>query len=156
MQNDAPDKANVIALPPLIYATAFVVGWLIYLAFPVPVLPDKLARVIGGLLGLASFPIAITALYALRRAQTTFDTMKPTTAIVTEGPYRYSRNPLYVSLTLLYLGVALLINVLWIVLLVVPILVVMQRGVIGREEAYLERKFGEEYLNYKARVRRWV
>jgi protein-S-isoprenylcysteine O-methyltransferase Ste14 len=82
--------------------------------------------------------------------------MKPTTAIVTKGPFRYSRNPLYVSLTLLYLGVALIINVLWIVLLVVPVLVVMQRGVIGREEAYLERKFGEKYLSYKARVRRWV
>lgn len=69
MQNDAPDNANVIALPPLIYATAFVVGWLIHLAFPVPVLPDKLARVIGVLFVLASFPIAITALRALRQAQ---------------------------------------------------------------------------------------
>jgi protein-S-isoprenylcysteine O-methyltransferase Ste14 len=105
---------------------------------------------------LASFPIAISALRVLRRAQTTFDTMKPTTAIVTAGPFRYSRNPLYGSLTLLYLGVASLINALWIVLLVVPLLVVIQRGVIGREEAYLERKFGEEYLNYKARVRRWI
>jgi protein-S-isoprenylcysteine O-methyltransferase Ste14 len=156
MQNDAPDKANVIALPPLIYAAACVVGWLIQLAFPVPVLPGNLARGLGVLLVLASFPIALSALRALRQAQTTFDTMKPTTAMVTEGPYRYSRNPMYVSLTLLYLGVALLINTLWIVLLVVPLLVVIQHGVIAREEAYLERKFGEEYLSYKARVRRWV
>lgn len=156
MQNDAPDKANVIALPPLIYAAAFVVGWLIHLASPVPVLPGNLAQGIGVLFVLASFPVAITALRALRQAQTTFDTMKPTTAIATEGPYRYSRNPLYVSLTLLYLGVALLINALWILLLAVPVLVVMQRGVIGREEAYLERKFGDEYRRYKARVRRWV
>lgn len=156
MQHDAPDNANVIALPPLIYTAAFVVGWLIHLAFPLPIMPGRLARVIGVLFMLASFPIAITALRALRQAQTTFDTMKPTTAIVTEGPFRYSRNPLYVSLTLLYLGVALLINALSIVLLVVPVLVVIQHGVIGREEAYLERKFGEEYLSYKARVRRWV
>jgi protein-S-isoprenylcysteine O-methyltransferase Ste14 len=156
MQNDIPDKANVIALPPLIYAAAFVLGLLIQLVFPVHLLPDKLAQVIGVLFILSSVPIAIAALRVLRQAQTTFDTMKPTTAIVTKGPFRYSRNPLYVSLTLLYLGVALLINVLWIVLLVVPVLVVMQRGVIGREEAYLERKFGEKYLSYKARVRRWV
>jgi protein-S-isoprenylcysteine O-methyltransferase Ste14 len=112
--------------------------------------------VIGVLFVLASFPIAITALRALRQAKTTFDTMKPTTAIVTSGPFRYSRNPLYVSLTLLYLGVSLLINSLWIVLLVIPLLGVIQRGVIAREEVYLERKFGEEYLNYKSRVRRWV
>ena len=77
MQNHAPDNANVIALPPLIYAAAFVVGGLIHLAFPVPVLPDKPARVIGVLFVLVSFSIAITALYALRPAQTTFDKMKP-------------------------------------------------------------------------------
>jgi protein-S-isoprenylcysteine O-methyltransferase Ste14 len=156
MQNDAPDQANVIALPPLIYAAAFGVGWLIHLAFPVPVLSGELARKTGVLLVLASFPIAIWALRTLTHAHTTFDTMKPTTAIVTKGPFRYSRNPLYVSLTLLYLGVMLLINALWILVLVVPLLVVIQRGVIAREEAYLERKFGADYLRYKARVRRWV
>jgi protein-S-isoprenylcysteine O-methyltransferase Ste14 len=87
VQNNAPDNANVIALPPLVYAAAFVVGWLIHLAFPVIVLPDQPARVIGVLLVLASFSIAITALRALRQAKTTFDTMKLTTAIVTEGPF---------------------------------------------------------------------
>ena len=127
-----------------------------HLAFPAHVLPEQLANWIGVVLVIASFPIAIWALRTLIRANTTFDTMKPTTAIVTAGPFQYSRNPMYVSLTLLYLGVALLINILWILLLVVPLLVVMQRGVIAREEAYLERKFGEEYLSYKARVRRWI
>ena len=156
MQNGAPDKANVIAPPPLIYGTAFIIGLLVHRAFPVPVLPEKLADWIGVVLILVSFPIAITAFRAMIHAQTSFDTRKPTTAIVTEGPFRYSRNPMYVSLTLLYLGVALILNVLWILLLVVPLVVVVQRGVIAREEAYLERKFGEDYRRYKVQVRRWV
>ena len=156
MQNGAPDKANVIAPPPLIYGTAFIIGLLIHWAFPIPALPEQLADWIGVVLALASIPIAITAFRTMSRAQTSFDPRKPTTAIVMERPFRYSRNPMYVSLTLLYLGVALLINALWLLLLVVPLLVVIQRGVIAREEAYLERKFGEEYLRYKAQVRRWI
>ena len=151
-----PDKANVIALPPLIYATAFVLGLLLHLAFPVHFLPSTLVRWLGPLFILISGLIVVSALRALRRAQTTFDVSKPTTAIVTEGPFRYSRNPMYVSLTLLYLGVTCWMNALWILLLVVPLLVVIQRGVIAREEAYLERKFGEVYLSYKSRVRCWV
>jgi len=82
--------------------------------------------------------------------------MKPTTALVTEGPFRYSRNPIYLALTLLYVGVALLINALWILLLVVPAVLVLRYGVIAREEAYLTRKFGEAYRQYMAQVRRWL
>lgn len=156
MHDRAPDKANVIAVPPLIYATAFVLGFLIYLVLPIRMVPSALAPWLGGGLVLVSFPIALWALHTLTRANTTFDTMKPTTALVTAGPYRYSRNPIYLSLTLLYLGVALLINALWILLVVVPLLVVIQRGVIAREEAYLTRKFGDVYKRYKAQVRRWI
>lgn len=156
MQNSVPDNANVIALPPFIYATAFLVGLLLHLAFPIHPLPTMLARWLGLLFIVISAVIAVSALWALRRKQTTFDVSKPTTAIVTDGPYHFSRNPLYVSLTLLYLGVACLINTLWILLLVIPTLIVMQHGVIAREEAYLERKFGEEYLSYKRQVRRWI
>jgi protein-S-isoprenylcysteine O-methyltransferase Ste14 len=82
--------------------------------------------------------------------------MKPTTALVTEGPFRYSRNPIYVALTLLYVGVALLINALWILLLVVPAVLVLRYGVIAREEAYLTRKFGDAYRQYTTQVRRWL
>jgi protein-S-isoprenylcysteine O-methyltransferase Ste14 len=82
--------------------------------------------------------------------------MKPTTALVTEGPFRYSRNPIYVALTLLYVGVALLINALWILLLIVPAVLVLRYGVIAREEAYLARKFGDAYRQYMAQVRRWL
>lgn len=94
---------------------------------------------------LVSLPRAITTLRALSRAHTPVDPMKPTAALVTEGPFRYSRNPIYLALTLLYLGVVFFVNALWILLLVVPALVMLGYGVIAREEAYLARKFGEAY-----------
>jgi protein-S-isoprenylcysteine O-methyltransferase Ste14 len=72
------------------------------------------------------------------------------------GVFRFSRNPLYLSLTLLYIGISLLFNALWALLLLLPLLVIVQIGVIQREEVYLERKFSDEYLRYKAQVRRWL
>jgi protein-S-isoprenylcysteine O-methyltransferase Ste14 len=84
------------------------------------------------------------------------DPREPTTAVVTDGPYRFTRNPLYLSMTLIYVGITALANALAPVLLLPVVLQVMSRGVIEREEHYLERKFGAEYLSYKARVRRWL
>ena len=81
---------------------------------------------------------------------------KPVSRVVQNGPFRYSRNPGYLSLTMLYAGIAVLRNALWAILLFPLVLYVIQREVIGREERYLERTFGEEYLDYKRRVRRWV
>jgi protein-S-isoprenylcysteine O-methyltransferase Ste14 len=92
----------------------------------------------------------------MSRAGTNIDPRQPAVVLVTNGPFRFSRNPLYVALTGLYVGVALLIDGLWTLLLLVPLLVVTQQGIVRREERYLERKFGEEYRTYKIRVRRWI
>jgi protein-S-isoprenylcysteine O-methyltransferase Ste14 len=92
----------------------------------------------------------------MTRAQTAVDPSKPTTAIVSDGVFRFSRNPLYLSMTLLYISISLLFNALWALLLLLPLLVIVQIGVIQREEVYLERKFGDEYLRYKSQVRRWM
>ena len=146
--NTAPDTAHILILPPLLYGSAFVIGLLLHLVFPLHILPITLARGIGVVCVLVSFPLALMTFRALSRAHTPVDPLKPTTALVTEGPFRYSRNPIYVALTLLYVGVALLINALWILLLVVPALVVLRYGVIAREEAYLTRKFGDAYRQY--------
>ena len=156
MQEEVTDKPNIIALPPFIYGAALGVGLLIHFVHPVHFMPRRPALWLGILLILVSILIVVSALRALARAKTTFDARKPTTAIVTDGAFRFTRNPMYVAATLLYLGIAALINSLWILLLVVPLLVVIHRGVVEREEEYLERKFGEEYLRYKARVRRWI
>ena len=141
MHNTPPDTPQVIVLPPLVYGGAFVIGLLLHLVFPLHILPKTLARGIGVVCVLVSLPLAFATLRALSRAHTPVDPMKPTTALVTEGPFRYSRNPIYVALTLLYLGVAFLVNTWWILLLVVPVLLVIRYGVIAREEVYLTRKF---------------
>jgi protein-S-isoprenylcysteine O-methyltransferase Ste14 len=96
------------------------------------------------------------AIRAMRRADTPVDPYEPTTALVIDGPFRFTRNPLYLSLTLVYLGITSLMNAFWPLMLLPAALVIMQRGVIVREERYLESKFGEEYLRYKAKVRRWL
>lgn len=156
MQEGTPDKAGVIALPPLIYGVVLGLGLVLHVIFPIPFLPGTLTLWLGILLIAASIPIAVSALQALGRAQTTFDARKPTTVIVTDGVFLFSRNPMYLAAMLLYLGIASLINSLWILLLVLPLMVVIQRGVVEREEQYLERKFGEEYLSHKRRIRRWI
>ena len=92
----------------------------------------------------------------MSQAGTSLRTSDPTTAIVVQGPFRFSRNPIYLAATVLYLGVAAAVNALWAIVLLPVVLAVISLGVIDREERYLERKFGEEYLRYKASVRRWL
>jgi protein-S-isoprenylcysteine O-methyltransferase Ste14 len=92
----------------------------------------------------------------MRGADTTIRIDKPVSSLVQDGPFRYTRNPGYVALAMLYIGIAVLRNALWAMVLLPLVLYVIQREVIEREERYLERTFGEEYLDYKVRVRRWV
>ena len=156
MHRDAPDTAQVLTYPPLIFGAAFLVGLLLHWVCPLAWLPPTLARGLGVVCVLVSCLLAGTALRALSRAHTPVDPMHPTTALVTDGPFRYGRNPLYLALTLLYLGVGCLMNAFAILLLLLPALVVLHVGVIVREEAYLTRKFGEAYLQYRSQVRRWL
>ena len=159
MSEDAHEAANVpgvIAPPPLIYAGALATGLLAKALFPASFLPRPVARALGWPLIGGGLLLGLLGSRALRGAGTNINPTKPTTALVTEGPYRFTRNPLYLSLTLVYGGISTLANTLWAALLLPFVLVVMRRGVIDREERYLERKFGEEYLRYKAQVRRWV
>ena len=95
-------------------------------------------------------------LMRFRRARTPLDVRKPATALITQGPYRFSRNPIYVSMTLLYAGLAFLLGNGWVLALAAPVLLVMDFWVVRREERHLEAKFGEDYLRYKAAVRRWL
>jgi protein-S-isoprenylcysteine O-methyltransferase Ste14 len=92
----------------------------------------------------------------MRRAGTPANPYKPVSHMVTGGPFHYTRNPAYLAMTMIYTGIAGLANALWAILLLPVALLMIQRGVIEREERYLEHKFGEEYLRYKAQVRRWI
>ena len=90
------------------------------------------------------------------RAGTELPPFRPTTAIVTDGPFRFTRNPMYIGMTLLYVGLAVGFDLIWALILLPAVLLVIRFYAIAREERYLEAKFGEEYLSYKRRVRRWV
>ncbi len=152
-QRDAP---GVVAIPPFIYGAFLLLGLALDFLFPISVLPNGLQYAVGFPLIAASFAVAITAMQLFRKAGTNLDVRKPTTAVVAAGPFRFSRNPIYLSMTMLYIGIAIAADSLWILGLVLPVLMVMHFGVIRREERYLERKFGDEYLNYKRAVRRWI
>ncbi|MFN8179720.1 MAG: isoprenylcysteine carboxylmethyltransferase family protein [bacterium] len=150
------DTAHVAVFPPALFLGAMVVGLLLHWRQPIHPLPSWPARGIGAALFIGSAVLAQWGKRLMIRAGTNVRPDEPTTAIVTEGPFRYSRNPLYVATVGVYLGVALLVNGLWPVVLVVPAILVLQWGVITREERYLAAKFGEPYLAYKKRVRRWL
>jgi protein-S-isoprenylcysteine O-methyltransferase Ste14 len=159
MSDDArktPDNPGVIAPPPLIYAGALAIGLLANRLYPIAFLPRGLSRVLGWPLIVGGPVVGSLGLREMKRADTNVDPREPTTAIVTGGPYRFTRNPLYLSMTLIYAGITALANALPAALLLPVVLHIMRRGVIEREESYLERKFGDEYLDYKARVRRWI
>ena len=152
----APDTPGVVAPPPLIYAGALALGLLANRLHPITFLPRGLARGLGLPLIAGGLAIGLLGFREMRRAETNVDPYKPTTAIVSGGPYSFTRNPLYVGMALVYVGVAARANALPAALMLPAALAVMTRGVIEREERYLERKFGDEYLAYKARVRRWI
>jgi protein-S-isoprenylcysteine O-methyltransferase Ste14 len=157
MVDDERDRARrIVAPPPLIYLGPLALGLLLGRAAPLPLLPRGLSRLLG-------WPILVSGVLllwwfgsTLRNAETTFRIDRPVSRLVTGGPFRLSRNPGYLSFTLIYVGVAALRNSLWAIMLLPAALVAVQRTIIAKEERYLERRFGEEYLLYKARVRRWI
>lgn len=147
------DRAGVIAPPPLIFALFWLLGWLARRLIRVDIPHGALA---GAALVAVAIVFGLAAAWELHCVGTTIDPYGSTTAIVSSGPYRLTRNPLYIALTLFYAGMALIAHALTAVLLLPVALVVMTYGVIRREEAYLERKFGVEYREYRGRVRRWL
>ena len=153
---DEQDNPGGWVPPPLTYLLTLLLGLVLDRRFHVPFLPHRVDRVLGWPLVGGGMALATWFVRTIHGADTTLRTDKPVSILVQEGPFRYSRNPGYLSLTILYAGIAILRNALWAILLLPLVLYVIQREVIEREERYLERTFGEEYLDYKTRVRRWV
>jgi protein-S-isoprenylcysteine O-methyltransferase Ste14 len=156
MANDERDNPGIRVPPPLIYLGPLVAGLLLNRRLQVLFLSRGVARVLGWPLVGGGMALAVWFARTIHGADTTLRTDKPVSSLVQEGPFRYTRNPGYLSLAMIYAGIAVLRNALWAILLLPLVLFVIQREVIGREERYLERTFGEEYLDYKKRVRRWV
>lgn len=143
--------------PPLVFLGALMIGVALNIARPLPILTDgRIGDVLGLLATLGSAALAFWALRTMLRAGEQPDPDAPTRKIVREGPFARTRNPIYLSFALFDLGVALLMNNLWIILVLVPLMLYVDRGIIRREERYLEQQFGDEYLEYKGSVRRWL
>ena len=150
------DSPQVIAPPLFIYLGGLAIGAILHWFKPLPFLPESLTLSLGVVSIAISVVFVVISFRALKGAKTNIDVRKPTMSIVSTGPYRFTRNPVYLSMTLFIVGVAIWVNTLWILITLVPVLFVMKFSVIAREEAYLTRKFGEEYLRYKSKVRRWL
>jgi protein-S-isoprenylcysteine O-methyltransferase Ste14 len=153
---DEPDNPGIRVPPPPVYLLALLLGLLLDRKAHVLFLPRGVARVLGWPLVGGRMALAAWFVRTMRGVDTTIRIDKPVSSLVQNGPFRYSRNPGYVALAMIYTGIAVLRNALWAILLLPLVVYVIQREVIEREERYLERTFGEEYLAYKARVRRWV
>jgi protein-S-isoprenylcysteine O-methyltransferase Ste14 len=154
-----PGTAGVVGRPILLFPTAIVVGLALDRLLPVPVpLPqvDVVAWTLAGaliLLGLALFAAGVRN---FSRAETPLPTTQPARVLVTTGIHRWTRNPIYLGFFLVYTGVGVAALSAWILILLLPLVVAIRYGVVAREEAYLERRFGDAYRNYKARVNRWL
>jgi protein-S-isoprenylcysteine O-methyltransferase Ste14 len=151
------DRSNAVIRPPIAWALAFAAGLAIDRLYPLSWIPATWPKVwIGGIVFAAAFALAIWAIVTFRGAGTRVETTKPTMAIVTQGPYSLTRNPIYLGMFLGQTGLAIGFNNLWILVMLIPFYLVLRYGVVAREEAYLERKFGDVYSDYKSRVRRWL
>ena len=153
---DTPDTPQVLVLPPVLVGGALLLGIVIDWIHPIPVLPLVPARVIGVIMFVLSGVLAHFAQNAMHRAGTNIRPDRPALALVTDGPFRFTRNPLYVAALGVYLGIALFVNGLIPILLVIPVFYLLLWGVVLREERYMEAKFGEPFTAYRARVRRWL
>jgi protein-S-isoprenylcysteine O-methyltransferase Ste14 len=141
--------------PPILFLAAILVGIALNRAWPLSFVPATL-RVAGPVIVLGAVVLFALSLREFRAAGTSVRGTERTTAIVGTGPYRFSRNPIYVSFLLLVAGLAVWLDDLWLLVTLVPAAGVIAVVVIPREEQFLERHFQEEYASYKASVRRWL
>jgi protein-S-isoprenylcysteine O-methyltransferase Ste14 len=151
--------AGVIARPPLLFLAALLLGYAADHLLPLPLaVPgiDLVHWIIGGSLILIGLALAAAGIRNFSRAGTPVRSIEPTRALVTTGIHGWTRNPIYLGMFLVYAGIGLAARSPWILILVLPLAITIRYGVVAREEAYLERRFGDAYRDYKARVRRWL
>ena len=153
------DSPDIVALPPLLMLGAVIASAMLNFIWPLDLLPPPpnpwvTATAIG--LGVIGFALAIWGALTFRKAETNIDPREPSLVLVSSGPYRFTRNPMYVGLLFALPAIGLLLSVEWSVPMVAPLWAALHWGVVLREEAYLEAKFGQPYRDYLARTRRWI
>jgi protein-S-isoprenylcysteine O-methyltransferase Ste14 len=144
-----------LARPPAIYLIAIATGLLLHFGWPIPFAPTW-AKPFGALIAIFAATLFIWSIRTFHSSGTPVPGNRPTTVIVRVGPYRLTRNPIYLAFSLFQTGIALMVNDAWILITLLVAISVMSFVVIPREEHYLEARFGEEYSTYKASVRRWL
>ncbi len=142
--------------PPIIYAVCFLAGLGLDGLWPVPLLPLAVQYSVGVALMVAGLALFVWALREFARARTAVTHHRPTTGIVATGPFGFSRNPIYVAMTAVYLGAAIAVDGVLVLVLVLPAIAAIHTLVIPKEETFLENSFGNDYRRYKSTVRRWI
>jgi len=153
------DNAGVRIIPPAVYLGGLAIGYLLDLIWHVPIAPpgwSLVVRLVGGAATVLGLWLMLSAATLFRRLGTAVPPWEPTSTLATEGPYRFTRNPMYLGMALIVGGLGLIGNAVWPLLALVPVIVIIRTQVIAREERYLEAKFGYEYRILETRVRRWL
>ena len=155
--DDTADTAQVIIHPPVAWGLAVIAGLALNWLVPLPFLPADLpVGWLGAVVFVLALALGVSAVITMIKAGSNVPTNRPTTTIVENGPYRFTRNPIYLGMFLGQIGLAIAFNNLWLLMTLVPFALVIRYGVVAREEAYLARKFGDAYRGYCSRVRRWL
>ncbi len=151
--------AGVIARPPFIFLAALLLGFLVEHLLPLPFempVSAPIGAIIGGVLIVIGLAFVVVGIRNFTAAGTPVPTNEPTRALVVTGIHGRTRNPIYLGMLLIYTGIAIAARSPWMLILILPLAITIRYGVVAREEAYLERLFGDDYRDYKARVRRWL
>jgi protein-S-isoprenylcysteine O-methyltransferase Ste14 len=157
--NDVTARPNTLPWPPIIFVSAIVIGVLLNVLLPLPWVGRPLSGILfalGWLMIAAFLALNVAAIRAMRRAGTTVRPDRATDHLVTDGPFAYTRHPLYLAGTMLLLGIGLIAGVAWFLLLALAAAFAVQKLAIEREESHLQARFGAAYRDYAARVRRWI
>jgi protein-S-isoprenylcysteine O-methyltransferase Ste14 len=151
------NETGIRVIPPFVFLAAYLVGWGLHRLWPASFGMNATVRwTLAAVLILAPLTMVPWLFALFRRANSKYDVRDVPKGLVTEGPFRISRNPGYVAMVVMSIGIALLLDNPWILPAIVPAVLVIRYEVIAKEEAILEREFGGDYRRYKARVRRWL
>ena len=153
--SERTDSAGVRVPPPAFYALAALIGYFLNRRWPLPIGSGAFIQGLAWLLVGVWLALTVSSIGIFRRSRTSIVPIRPATTLVIAGPYRFTRNPMYVGLASLTAAVGLFLNSWWPIVLLIPVLLIVRAFVIAPEERYLERRFGADYVTYTQRVRRW-
>ena len=156
MADQKSDSSGAIAPPPVIALVAVAIGVVLGLIWPVEIIPAPWQYVAGGPIIAGAVLLVMSAFRLFQRAKTPVPTYRTPTALVTSGVYRLTRNPIYLAMVLLIIGLAVTLDNVWLLALAAIFQQIIRWGVIAREEPFLEAKFGDQYSAFKQRTRRWI